>query len=93
MEQDSSIIIPIAGIDYPKYEYTYKVISISFDTAHFLVDYFPTDTRFIKITYNLPILTTFKIDEINEYIDQWAPHDKWYAQEIILQHGNSILGI
>lgn len=93
MIQDSSIILPTAGIDYPKCEYTYKVISISFDTAHFLVEFIPLDIKYAKITYNLPILTTFDIDTIGEYIEQWAPYDKWYAQELILLHGDTILGI
>lgn len=78
---------------FPTYEYTFKVITINYETAHFLVEYTPTDTKYTKITYNLPILPTFDINDVAAYVEKFAPHDKWYAQDIILQHGDALLGI
>lgn len=76
-----------------KYEYTYKVVSIAFESATMLVEYTPVDVKYTTITYNLPILATFDINNVKAYVDQFAPHEKWYAQDMILQHGDTLLGL
>lgn len=79
--------------EFPKYQYTYKVVSLSFDSPHMLVDYIPTQETLAKITLNLPIFPTFDINDVDGYVEQFAPHDKWYAQELILTHGDTLLGV
>lgn len=79
--------------EIPKQEYTYKVISVAFESAHMLVEYTPVDSGLTKVTLNLGILPGFDINDVDSYVDLFAPHDRWYAQEIIRQHGDTLLGL
>lgn len=77
---------------YQKYEYTFKVVNTLFESAQIEVEYIPTDTRLLKLKYCLPIMPDFDPTNLTVYVDTWAPHDRWFAQDMILQHGDSLIG-
>lgn len=79
--------------EFPKFAYTYKIVTINYESAHILVEYTPVDTKYTKLTYNLPILPSFNINDVDGYVEQFAPHDRWYAQDVILQYGDTLLGL
>ena len=77
---------------YPKYEYTFKVTQTLFENAQIEVEYIPVDTRLLKLRFCLPITPDFDPANLTTYVETWAPYDKWFAQDIILQHGNNLVG-
>jgi len=74
------------------YEYTFKVQTLMPESGSMIVEYTPANTALMKITYNVPILLDFDINDMTTYMDKFAPHDKWYAQELILNQSNILLG-
>lgn len=74
------------------YEYTFKVQTLMPESGSMIVEYTPANTALMKITYNVPILLDFDINDMTAYMDKFAPHDKWYAQELILNQSNILLG-
>jgi hypothetical protein len=77
---------------YPKYEYTFKVVSLSPEQGHILVDYLPNDTSLTKITLNIPILANFSPSNLESMIDTFAPHARWFGQKTILNYESVLLG-
>lgn len=77
---------------FPKYEFTFKIVKANFDSTNLIVEYTPVDTRFTKITLSIPILADFNPQELTEYVGRWAPHSKWFAQEMILTYNNDLIG-
>jgi hypothetical protein len=78
---------------FPVYEYTFKVISVSAQSgnAGIEVKYIPNDIRLTSMSYFLPIEPNFDANNMASYVDQWAPRQQWYAQEMVLQHEQVIL--
>jgi hypothetical protein len=37
-------------------------------------------------------LADFNPQNLTTYVEQWAPHSSWFAQEMILTYGNSLVG-
>ena len=79
--------------DFKKYLYSFEVISIQYERASFEVKFIPNDSALMSITYALPFDADFDITQLASYVERFAPHDKWFAQEVILKHGNSLLGV
>lgn len=79
--------------DFKKYVYSFEVISIQYERASFEVKFIPNDSKLMSITYALPFDADFDITQLTSYVERFAPHDRWFAQEIILNHGNTLLGI
>lgn len=77
---------------YPKYEYTFKVVSLSAETGTILVDYLPKNESLAKITINLPILANFDPSKLEDLVDAFAPHNKWFGQETIINYESVLLG-
>lgn len=79
-------------IVFPEYEFTYEVIAIHFEIAQFDVTYKPVDQRLTAISLSLPIFPDMDVNNLTPYIQKYAPRQKWYAQEVILNHSQLILG-
>ena len=70
--------------NFPKYEYTFKIIKLLYESGTIEVEYTPKDTRLTKIVYALPVKPTFNKDDIGSFVELFAPHDRWFAQEQML---------
>lgn len=79
-------------IIFPEYEFTFEVVSIHFDLGQFNVLYKPTDTRFTHVELSLPILPVMDMNDLLPYVKEFAPKQKWYAQQVILDNSNTLLG-
>lgn len=79
-------------IVFPEYEFTFEVVSIHFDVAQFNVLYKPVDTRLTNVELSLPILPSMDLNNLHPYVKLFAPYQKWYAQLVILEHSESLLG-
>jgi len=77
---------------YPKYEYTFKVVSLSAEQGHILVDYLPKNESLAKITLNIPILANFTPSNLESLVETFAPHGKWFGQETIINYESLLLG-
>jgi hypothetical protein len=79
--------------DYPVYPYRYEVISIDNQSGNpgILIRYIPENPNLTSLTYNIPILYNFDVNNMAEYVDQWVPRQQWFAQEIVLNHSNTIM--
>lgn len=77
---------------FPKYDYTYTVEQLLFEQGTMVVCYKPVNQTLISITYNVPIWPGLDLTNMKTYLDNWAPNDKWFAQETILNSGNNLLG-
>lgn len=78
--------------NYPKREYTFKVVATHFDQGSFEVQFIPKETHLISVTYNLPILADFDPNNLSVYVEKFAPYDRWFAQQIILDNEQKLLG-
>jgi hypothetical protein len=81
------------NVEFPVYEYTFKVVQVLAQSgnAGIEIKYIPNDVRLTSLTFVLPIESNFDVNNMASYVDQWAPRQQWYAQEIILKHENAIL--
>lgn len=70
--------------NFPKYEYTFKIMNLLFDAGLVEVQYMPVDERFTKVLLAVPIPPTFDPEKLSEFVEHFAPHDRWFAQEKIL---------
>lgn len=77
---------------FPKYPYTYLVVAAHYERGTLEVKYMPNDSRLIFISYVLPIEPDFDPTNLTTYVDRWAPHDKWFAQDMLLKHSADIVG-
>lgn len=77
----------------PMQEYTFKILSVNYEIAHFIVEFTPADTQLTKISLNVPINSDFDPANAKQYMDRFAPFDKWNAQKVILQHGDNLVGL
>jgi hypothetical protein len=87
---DETVIKP--EFNYPKYEYTFEVTNTFFESGTFEVKYMPKKETLMSVSYTLPILATFNVTDIGSYVDNWAPHDRWFAQEFIIKNENLMKG-
>lgn len=78
--------------EFPKYEYSYQVMQLLFEQGTMVVKFLPTNPDLMSITYNIPIWPEMDLQNLKPYLDKWAPNDKWFAQELILNNGNNLLG-
>jgi hypothetical protein len=81
-----------AIFNYPKYNYTFKVVSLSASTQHILVEFLPEKESLTKITLNLPIFATFNPSDLESYVDKFAPHSKWFGEEMIINYESLLVG-
>jgi hypothetical protein len=77
---------------FPVYPYTFTVQKLLFDMGCMEVRFLPTDTALSAIVTTIPIWPAMDITNLKAYLDNFAPHDRWYAQKVITDHGNTILG-
>jgi len=77
---------------FPTYEYTYTVEGLLFDQGAVAIRYLPTNTNLPAVVLNLPLWPSMDINNLAAWVARFAPNEKWYAQEMILNHGNTILG-
>lgn len=77
---------------FPEYEFTFEVVSIHFQIAQFNVLYKPTHPNLTNIELSLPILPSMDLNDLLPYVKKFAPYQQWYAQTIILEHSDSLLG-
>lgn len=70
--------------NFPKYEYTFKVVNLYFEAGTIEVEYTPVDTKLTKITFNLPVTPTFDKNNMESFVEIFAPHYRWFAQEKML---------
>lgn len=91
MADPNTIAVP-AQLQFPKYQYSFVVQNLNFDSSNIVVEFTPANTELTKITLSLPIMANFDPSTLQTYVDTWAPHPKWFAQEMILKHGNNLVG-
>ena len=78
--------------EFPKHDYTYSIEQLLFEQGTMLVKYMPVNTALPSVTINIPIWPGLDLNNMKPYLDNWAPNDKWFAQEMILNNGDSLLG-
>lgn len=71
--------------------YTYKILGIDAATHTMLVQYTPTDAILSEISLNLSIPDS--LDNIDAYVNTYAPQDTWYRVKNPAFNLNSIVGI
>lgn len=87
-----------------QFEYTYKVKQLLPESGQMVVEFTPVDTTLTKVNCVIPILSKvpdmnnpgtyldgLTINNIASYLVTWAPHDKWYAQYMILNHSDDLM--
>lgn len=79
-------------IVYPKFAHTFKVKRTLFDRALIEIEYTPIDGRLTKINCAIPFLPTFSMATLTEYVAEFAPNQQWHGQDMILQHGDALVG-
>ena len=77
--------------DFPKMPFTFEVKAVNFEAGTIHVKFMPSDSRFTFVEYMVPILATFDPSDMMTYLTQWAPFDKWFAQKMLLEHGDQIM--
>lgn len=80
----------MAEIIYPQYDFTFEILSSSFETGTLTVKYIPVNTDFTTFEYIVPILPSFDITNLKAYVLEWCPNDRWFAQETILSSLNIV---
>jgi hypothetical protein len=88
---DTANTLP-AHLNFPSYEYSYNVKSLLFSAATIEVEYIPKNENLTNFTLFVPILANFDPTNLTDYVDTWAPKNKWFAQEMILTHSESLVG-
>ena len=82
------------GFDkFPEYDFTFKVLNTYFDMGSMMVRFTPVDTRLPALDYNVPIDALFNPADVKTYLKRYAPNQKWFAQEQILNHGTTLDGL
>ena len=76
---------------FPVFNYTFTVEQLLFDQGTMLVRFLPTDTTLSACVLNVPIWPSMDMNNIKAYLDNFAPNEKWYAQQIILNHTATLM--
>lgn len=71
--------------NYPKYEYTFKVVSLVFEAGTIEVEYTPVNEKLTKMTFALPVPPNFDNNNMASFVELFAPHYRWFAQEKMLE--------
>lgn len=79
------------SVIFPTYDFTFVVEGLLFEQGAMTVKYTPTDTRLTSITYTIPIQPDININNLKPYVAKFAPNNKWFAQEIILNNSSSLI--
>ena len=77
---------------FPKFEFTYTVEQLLFDQGSMVVRYLPVDTTLSAIVLNIPIWPSIDMNDLKAYVSNFAPNDKWFAQQMILNNGSQLTG-
>jgi len=81
--------------NYPVYAYRYEIMSIfngvESGNPGILIKYIPENTNLTSLSFNIPILYNFDVNNMSEYVEQWAPHQQWFAQEMVLNYSDTIM--
>jgi hypothetical protein len=81
--------------NYPVYAYRYEILSIFSGNEPgnpgILIKYIPENANLTSLSFNIPILYNFDINNMAEYVENWAPHPQWFAQEIVLNYSETIM--
>jgi len=81
----------MATIVFPNYDFTFVIEQLLFEQGSMVVKYTPTDVRLTSISYAIPLLPTIDFNNLKAYVAEWAPKDKWFAQQTILESSNQLL--
>ena len=77
-----------------KYEFKYTIKEINLQTGNVLIEYVPINTLLTNYILNIPVFLYDENDKkytLIESINLYAPHNMWETQEMLLEHGASIL--
>jgi hypothetical protein len=79
--------------NYPEYAYTFNVLAINAQSgnANIVVNYIPENKNLTNITLKIPILPNLNPNNMAEYVEQWVPYQKWFAQETLLNYESILL--
>lgn len=78
--------------DFPEYEFTFTITKMLFESGQLEVIYKPVDERFTNFTLAIPVPSDFDPSNPRASVELWAPHERWFAQEMILANEQSLLG-
>lgn len=81
----------MSTVVFPEYEFTFVVEQLLFEQGAMIVKYTPSDERLTSIKYTIPMLPTMDVNNMKSYVTEWAPRDKWFAQQMILENGEKLL--
>jgi hypothetical protein len=74
-----------------KFEFTYLIKEVDIQNCHVLVEYTPADTKLTKLTFNIPTSIPNEngvIKPAMQTVVDFAPHNIWGAQELLLAEPN-----
>lgn len=77
---------------FPQFDYTFTIQQLLFDQGTMLIKYLPTNTALSAIVLNVPIWPSMDMNDMKTYLDHFAPNEKWFAQQIILNHSDQLIG-
>lgn len=77
---------------FPQFDYTFTIQQLLFDQGTMLIKYLPTNTALSAIVLNVPIWPSMDMNDMKTYLDNFAPNEKWFAQQIILNHSDQLIG-
>lgn len=77
---------------FPKFDYTFTIQQLLFDQGTMLIRFLPTNTALSAIVLNVPIWPSMDMNDMKTYLDNFAPNEKWFAQQIILNHSDQLIG-
>lgn len=78
--------------NFPVFDYTYTIEQLLFDQGSMVVKYLPVDSTLSAIVLNIPIWPSMDMSNLKTYTDHFAPNDKWFAQQMILNHSSQLMG-
>lgn len=76
----------MADIVFPEVPFTYEIKGVNFENGTIHVRYLPNNQQYTAVEYLVPILPTFNANDMQTYLKNWAPFDKWFAQQTILDN-------
>ena len=77
---------------YPTYDYTFQVLNLLFERACMTVKFTPTNTSLAAFDLVIPIRPEMDVNNLKPDLDNFAPKNRWYAQELILAYSNTLMG-
>jgi hypothetical protein len=77
---------------YPEYAYTFTVEQLNFDQGGMTINFIPANTALAAIRAVVPIRPEMDVNDLKPYLDNFAPYNRWFAQETILAHNDTLMG-